>query len=211
MRAVRRVATPETVGCALAPALRIPFICGMNNFISHRLPQLLLATLLLLVPVAHATEGAAEIAEFSALIHDFDRFAAGLPGTVLINASPTEVARPEFNRALARLKRRGTVELFAFPDDQSPARPMTILPPVYPAALREQNIPGEVYLLGLIGPDGNVQGIFIAGATTKEFAISAALAYGRWEFQPATVNGTAVPVLVVQVLAFKAVPATESE
>lgn len=183
----------------------------MKFFASTRCLPLLLATLCLALPATHATEGEAEIAEFSALIHDFKRFAAGLPKTVLINASPTEVARPEFNRALARLKSLGTVELFAFPDEQSPARPMTILPPVYPAALREQNIPGEVYLLGLIGPDDIVRGILVAGATHKEFALSAALAFGRWEFQPATVDGTAVPVLVMQVLAFKAVPATETE
>jgi outer membrane biosynthesis protein TonB len=182
----------------------------MKVFAFTRLP-LLLVTLCLGLPATQATEGAAEIAEFSALIHDFDRFAASLPKTVLINASPTEVARPEFNRALARLKRHGQSEVFVFPDAQSPARPMNILPPVYPAALREQNIPGEAYLLGLIGPDGTVRGIFVAGATHKEFAISAALAFGRWEFQPAAVNGTAVPVLVVQVLAFKAVPATETD
>lgn len=188
----------------------MPFIRGMKFFASTRL-LMLLAPLCLGLPATQATEGEAEIAEFSALIHDFNRFAASLPKTVLINASPTEVARPEFNRAFARLKRHGTVELFAFPDDQTPARPMNILPPVYPAALREQNIPGEAYLLGLIGPDGTVRGIFVAGATHKEFALSAALAFGRWEFQPATVNGAAVPVIVVQVLAFKATPAAETE
>lgn len=183
----------------------------MNTLCLRRLLLVLLIALPATSPALRATEGAVEIKEFSDLIHDLHRFAAKLPTTVLISASAEEVARPEFNRALARLKRLHTVELFAFPADQSPARPLNILPPVYPAELREQNITGEAFLIGLIGPEGTVEAIYVAGATRKEFAISAAIAYGRWEFQPAMVNNEQVPVLVVQTLVFKSVPPAEVE
>jgi len=182
----------------------------MNKF--SRLLPALLALLTLAAPALWANQeadAAEELRQFAELIHDLPRFAAALPKIVLINASPEEVALPEYNRALARLRRLGTVELFAFPDDQSPARPLNLLPPDYPEDLRSQNIPGEAYLIGLIGAEGNVEAVHVAGATRREFAVNAALAYIHWEFQPALVGNERVPVLVFQTIAFKAVPPPE--
>ncbi len=182
-----------------------------------RLCPALLAGLILALPALRANDAPAaadadtELREFAELIHDLTRFAGALPKIALISASPEEVARPEFNRALARLRRLGTVQLYAFPDDGNPARPLNILPPDYPEELRQLNIPGEAYLIGLIGVEGNVEAVHVAGATRREFAVSAALAYVRWEFQPAVVANERVPVLVFQTIAFKAVPPAGTE
>jgi hypothetical protein len=128
-----------------------------------RLCPALLGALIMALPALRANDAPAaadaeaELREFTELIHDLTRFAGALPKIALINASPEEVARPEFNRALARLRRLGTVQLYAFPDDGSPARPLNILPPDYPGELRQLNIPGEAYLIGLIGARGRRQ------------------------------------------------------
>ena len=65
-------------------------------------------------------------------------------------------------------------------------------PPVYPFALRQQGITGEVLVDFIVDPNGVVRNAVAVRATQREFEEAACAAVGKWKFRPGRKGGVAV-------------------
>lgn len=66
--------------------------------------------------------------------------------------------------------------------------------PAYPLELMKQNVQGTVILYGVIHADGSVGGVRVLRSVDERLDRFASEAIAKWQFQPATKNGTAVDV-----------------
>jgi periplasmic protein TonB len=77
--------------------------------------------------------------------------------------------------------------------DVKPPKPISSLPPVYPPTARTMGVEGNVVVSASIGPTGAVVAakVISGPAMLRQAALDAVR---RWKYQPATLNGQAVPV-----------------
>jgi TonB family protein len=66
--------------------------------------------------------------------------------------------------------------------------------PAYPLELMKQNVQGTVILYGVIHADGSVGAVRVLRSVDERLDRFASEALAKWQFQPATKNGTAVDV-----------------
>ena len=65
-------------------------------------------------------------------------------------------------------------------------------PPVYPFALRQQGITGEVLVDFIVDPNGLVRNAVAARSSQREFEDAACAAVSKWKFRPGRKGGAAV-------------------
>jgi TonB family protein len=101
----------------------------------------------------------------------------------------------EFARGAYRAKTPGLV----LPKVKEEAKP------VYPSQARNRKIEGVVEVEAVVGPDGKVDRVRVTKSLDKEYGLDEeALRTARdWTFEPGTLNGKPVPVLVVIQLEFR--------
>ena len=79
---------------------------------------------------------------------------------------------------------------------------ITSVPPVYPALAKTQHVSGGVTIDALIDASGRVTTMkVISGPTLLQQAAMDALK--QWKYQPATLNGTAVPMHLTVTIQFR--------
>jgi TonB family protein len=66
--------------------------------------------------------------------------------------------------------------------------------PAYPLELMRQNVSGTVILYGVIHADGTVGGLRVLRSVDDRLDAYASAAIAKWQFQPATKNGSPVDV-----------------
>ena len=66
--------------------------------------------------------------------------------------------------------------------------------PAYPLQLMRENVAGTVILYAIIGADGNVGSVRVLRGVDDRLDRFASEAIAKWQFQPATKNGTPVDV-----------------
>ena len=85
------------------------------------------------------------------------------------------------------------------------ARPRMLIssvPPVYPELAKAQHISGGVTIDALIGADGRVTKMnVISGPTLLQQAAMGA--FKQWKYQPATLDGKAVPMHLTVTIQFR--------
>lgn len=74
--------------------------------------------------------------------------------------------------------------------------------PIYPSALKNAGVSGQVEASFIVDATGRVYEIKINNSTHPEFSQAAVEALKEWRFEPTTQNGEAVPSRVYQVLRF---------
>jgi TonB family protein len=80
------------------------------------------------------------------------------------------------------------------PDDLSSPTATRKVDPAYPLELMRQNLAGTVILYGVIRADGTVHDIRVLRSVDERLDQFASQAITKWQFQPATKNGSAVDV-----------------
>ena len=86
--------------------------------------------------------------------------------------------------------------------DVKVARLLSAVPPVYPQMARTQRISGDVVIDALIDANGRVSAMkVVSGPTLLHEAAKDALR--QWKYQPATLNGTAMPMHLGVTVQFK--------
>ncbi len=80
------------------------------------------------------------------------------------------------------------------PDDLSSPTATRKVDPAYPLELMRQNLAGTVILYGIIRADGTVHDIRVLRSVDERLDQFASEAITKWQFQPATKNGSAVDV-----------------
>lgn len=86
----------------------------------------------------------------------------------------------------------GLEAVFSIAELDQPPRPVFQPPPDYPAELRRQQLSGTVFVLFLVGTDGQVSRAKIQKATDPVFESAALAAVKRWRFEPGRRAGQAV-------------------
>lgn len=79
-------------------------------------------------------------------------------------------------------------------DDLSSPTAMRKVDPAYPLELMKQNVAGTVILYGVIRTDGTVHDVRVLRSVDERLDQFASEAITKWQFQPATKNGTAVDI-----------------
>jgi TonB family protein len=77
--------------------------------------------------------------------------------------------------------------------DQIP-RPLVQTGPVYPPALRQQNISGYAVVGFIVDTEGDVRDVRVIQATHEEFGAAAVACVSEWKFQPGVRGGRKVNV-----------------
>jgi protein TonB len=109
-------------------------------------------------------------------------------GSVLGSSSATQPAAPEAPIAVG-----GEVR---------PARMLTSVPPVYPTLAKSQHVYGDVKIDALIDANGRVTSMkVVSGPTLLHQAAMDSLR--QWRYQPATLDGKAVPMHLTVTLQFR--------
>jgi len=80
------------------------------------------------------------------------------------------------------------------------------VPPVYPPALENSGIDGEVEIEATIGTDGRVTNMRVISSPHPDFERSALDAVGAWEFTPTTLNGRTIETRMKVRVGFGASP-----
>jgi len=80
------------------------------------------------------------------------------------------------------------------PDDLSSPTATRKVDPAYPLELMRQNLAGTVILYGIIRTDGTVHDVRVLRSVDERLDQFASKAIAKWQFQPATRNGSAVDV-----------------
>jgi TonB family protein len=76
--------------------------------------------------------------------------------------------------------------------------------PDYPASMRSAGIDGQVGIEAIIGRDGTVQSArVVSGLVHPDLAAAAIEAVRQWQFEPTTLNGTAVEVVMNVAITFE--------
>ncbi len=80
--------------------------------------------------------------------------------------------------------------------DEAPT-PLRTQAPVYPEALRRENVSGIVSINATVDENGNVTATAVSKSTNPGFDKAALDAVSQWKFKPAKKDGQAVAVTVV--------------
>jgi TonB family protein len=129
-----------------------------------------------------------------------------LTGTTMLltklNVGPTG---PEVAKAILAAGLDQVTQFVPFPSENArEPEPTKRVAPVYPYELRRKGVSGSTSFLMLIGADGRVKSLYCYQSTHPWLADAAAEALNAWKFKPATVKGTAMPVLANQTMDFSA-------
>jgi TonB family protein len=82
-------------------------------------------------------------------------------------------------------------------------KPTKEVRPDYPSGdLVRRRIEGRLLLEALVGTDGAVSGVRTLYSEVREFEPSAEAALRQWRFEPGTLNGTVVPMIVQVEMSF---------
>ena len=81
------------------------------------------------------------------------------------------------------------------PGTFSEPRPVKKPSPVFPATMINRRAEGRAMVLAVIREDGTTRPVWVAKASSTAFAEAAEEAIGRWTFEPARIDGKAVPVI----------------
>jgi TonB family protein len=92
-----------------------------------------------------------------------------------------------------------------------PPSPRTKVDPVYSRAAIDEKIEGDVILHALIRRDGLVDNIEVIKPLDDRLDESAALALGKWRFNPATKDGVPIDVETVVRIPFRLIPLTDKD
>lgn len=168
-----------------------------------------LFALILAVSLAAADEGPAptktrtKAPKLSEIIFDAQHFkvALGNKALLIVDRSTGKVSA-ELVRDIAAAGLNESIQFYPFPSEGIQPEPKKREAPAYPGHLRRKSVDGSARLLILIGADGKVSAIYCSHATHPDFALASAEALIRWRFSPATIQGTAVPIVVVQTMDF---------
>ncbi len=126
------------------------------------------------------------------------------PKTLIAPIAGSETIPPGAAEAFKEAKLDESTKLFILPNGATPPKRIKAVPPDFPSELRRPGVSGKTAFLIFIGADGKVVSLYCYKSDEPAFALSAAQAIVQWKFDPAKINGTAVPVLVGQVLEFNA-------
>ncbi len=126
------------------------------------------------------------------------------PKTLLLTRPVAGAINPELAAVIKEAKLDQKTQFFILPLEASEPKARVRAGPIYPYNLRRAGVSGKASFLVLIGADGKIKGIYCYAATQPAFASAAAEAILKWQFEPAKIQGTAVPVLVSQILEFTA-------
>ncbi|HWA24778.1 MAG TPA: energy transducer TonB [Lacunisphaera sp.] len=85
--------------------------------------------------------------------------------------------------------------MFALPDDASPPILKDSVPHTYPPSLKLEREGKKADFLMLISADGAVKCLYCYEYNDRLFALAAAMAVTKWRYEPAKIQGVAVPVL----------------
>jgi TonB family protein len=77
--------------------------------------------------------------------------------------------------------------------------------PAYPAELMRTRVEGTVTLYAIIHSDGSVGDVRVLAGNDERLSRFASSALARWQFRPATKNGSAVALEAVVTIPFRAV------
>jgi TonB family protein len=80
------------------------------------------------------------------------------------------------------------------------------VPPVYPPALENTGIEGEVEIEGIIGTDGRMKNMRVISSPHPDFERSALDAVGAWEFTATTLNGRSIETRIIVRVGFGSSP-----
>jgi hypothetical protein len=86
-------------------------------------------------------------------------------------------------------------QIFALPDNATLPKLKSSIPHSYPPGLKISREPKKADFLMLIGADGAVKCLYCYYNNDRLFAMAAAMAVVKWRYEPAKIQGTAVPVL----------------
>lgn len=137
------------------------------------------------------------------IVFDSQHFKAALGSKALLFVErSTGKVSPELVQDIAAAGLNDSIQFDPFPNEGIQPEPKKREAPAYPVHLRRKGIDGSARLLILIGAEGKVTAIYCSYATHPDFALASAEALMRWRFSPATIQGTAVPIVVVQTMDF---------
>ena len=141
--------------------------------------------------------------KLSEILFDAGHFKAALGKKALLTVDhSTGKVSPTLLQDIAAAGLNESTQFYPFPSEGIQPEPKKREVPEYPAHLRRKGVDGSARLLILIGADGKVGAIYCANSTHRDFALASAEALVRWRFSPATIQGTAVPVVVFQTMDF---------
>ena len=135
-----------------------------------------------------------------------DRLVCGL-GVIRNRKDGHEIVVSE-ERALTSLPERPGLAPFE-PNIPRPCDPGVELPkvkkqvkPEYPATALGRRVYGTVSLQAVVELDGKIRRIRVLRSLDDDLDVAAARAAQRWQFEPGTLNGAPVPVVVVMDMTF---------
>lgn len=131
----------------------------------------------------------------------FLRSAIGTKALLVTNPQTGEV-QPDLLQDIKSAGLTDSIEFIALPKDSTGPTLLERTPPKYPEKLKRKKTPGSTRVLYIIGADGIVKGLYCVSASHPDFAQAAAIAISQWRFEPARVQGTAVPVVMNSTLEF---------
>ena len=117
-------------------------------------------------------------------------------------SSAPEAAAPASGPASAAKLRLDDEEERAREPFDTPPKPVDLVSPQYPSALKDQGTGGEVTVAFTVDTSGRVQDVEVREASNPEFGEAALEAVRRWRFKPAMRDGEPVEVRIAQKLTF---------
>ena len=81
--------------------------------------------------------------------------------------------------------------------------PTRAVDPAYPVELMRQNVEGTVTLYAVIHSDGSVGDVRVMQSVDDRLDHYASIALSRWQFRPATRNGTPVALEAIVMIPFR--------
>ncbi|MDQ5977884.1 MAG: hypothetical protein QG602_856 [Verrucomicrobiota bacterium] len=118
------------------------------------------------------------------------------PNTLVVPSGDGAGLGPEL---MAALNKAGVTEKsrsFLLPEGAKPPEVKTSLPYGFPKSLRQGKQEGHARFLVFVGADGAVKTLHCYEFTHRLFALAVAKSVVKWKYTPASINGTAVPVLL---------------
>lgn len=118
------------------------------------------------------------------------------PKTLLVPGAKSGEITAELPLKLAAEGFAKATRFFQFPIESSPPKLYYSIPHSYPQRMRQGRESGSANFVALVGVDGKVKCVYCYQYSDRLFAIAYAAALSKWRYEPAKINGTAVPVLV---------------
>ncbi len=125
------------------------------------------------------------------------------PNTLIVPATPNTGLSPELMAALNQAGVTAKSRAFLLPEGAKAPEVKSSLPYSFPKSLRQGKQEGHARFLVLVGGDGAVKTMHCYDFTHRLFALAVAKSLVKWKYEPATINGTAVPVVLEYLAEFR--------